>query len=163
MDVDSQVQMELSGESFQKLCWICIRDYKMLFVRKFGGDMFFDPGCRRVLLTPEEVGGLSEYDKREKQRLKDEQVLVEKIREELEIEPGPLFNMNSFSFSAQAYGKPEGVMVSAYCLMGEFKGVLRPTKFIEEIAWFSSADRKKTTDLGNALLQKLRNEGLVYR
>lgn len=136
--------LDARSESFVKLSWVHIKNKRMLFVRSPEGDVFFDPGCRRI------------------EGISDEKVLREKMLDELHVELLlPLMKINNFGFSVPAYGKPEGTMAEAVVYMGSCLGMPQTTSYIAEVAWFSSSDMDKTSDLGKALLQQLSSEGLI--
>ncbi len=137
-------------EDFARLSWICIRNNKVFFVRKQGGDVFFDPGCRRVSGQDDKV------------------TLAKKIKEDLNVELVAPFELLA-SFCAPAYGKPDDVMVEMRCFLADYKGTLTPAPHIERIAWFTGSiavdevgNPQITSDAGKHILQWLSKNGHIY-
>lgn len=102
-----------------KLAWIYIKDRKILSTRSKGKDAWYIPGGKR---EPKES---------------DQQALIREIKEELSVDliPETLSYINTFK--AQAHGKPEGVSVQMTCYSGEYKGKLKSSSEIEEMAWLT--------------------------
>ena len=143
-------------ETIERVSWLLIRDYRVLFVRTYTGDVFFDPGCRRL-----ETTGNHELD-----RARDIESLTVKMRHDLGIELVADTFEKMFSFSAPAYGKEEHeVMVRIRCYTCDFLGHIQelcPSKHIKEVAWFINGDSRPTSDAGRAILLQLASEGLIY-
>ena len=103
-----------------KIAWIQIKDRKVLGVRSKGKDTFYTPGGKRE-------GNET-----------NEQALARELKEEITIDLIPNTLTYLETFTAQAHGKPEGVMVEIKCYSGEYTGELKPQSEIEEIGWLSS-------------------------
>lgn len=143
--MDAVAGTEAAEEVIERLSWLCIINNQVLYGRAPGGDVFFDPGCRRV------------------EGKSDEQALFEKIKLDFEIElSAPIQLMTSFA--APAWGKPDGVMVEMRCFAAQYPLPLklRPTPHIAEFGWFTSGDQRPTSEAGRAILQFLNAEGLIW-
>lgn len=103
-----------------KLAWIYIKDRKMLSTRSKGKDAWYIPGGKR------EVGE------------SDKEALIREVKEELTVDLIPETIQYLETFSAQAHGKPEGVMVQMTCYLSNFEGKLIPSAEIAEVAWHDS-------------------------
>ncbi len=103
-----------------KLAWIYIKDRKILSTRSKGKDAWYIPGGKR------------------EQGESDQEALVREIKEELTVDLLPETLSYLGTFKAQAHGKPEGVFVQMTCYTGNYKGELKPSSEIEEMAWLTS-------------------------
>jgi 8-oxo-dGTP diphosphatase len=127
----------------ERLSWIFIRNRRVLFVRKKGGDVFFDPGCRRE----------GNQD--------DALTLSKKIKEDFDIDLAlPLELMTSFA--APAYGKQGEAMVEIRCYLANYSGVFTIADHIAETDWFIGSDMHRTSDAGKHILEWLSQHGLIY-
>lgn len=143
--INSVARAREPEETIVRLSWILIRQRKVLFVRSPEGEVFFDPGGRKV----EGTNNL--------------QVLAAKIHHDLGLELDTDSAIEtSFTFAAPAYGKDDEVMVEMHCYMTDYAGELNPVPaFIAEMGWFTSNDMRKTSPAGRAILQYLEKEGLI--
>lgn len=126
-----------------KLAWVLIKGGKTLYVRSKGKDLFFNPGGKR---NGNET---------------DEQALIREIKEELSVDLIPETIKYIETFSAQAAGKPEGVLVEIKCYAADYHGTLAPASEIEELAWFTSADMNRTSVTGQLILKYLRENNSI--
>lgn len=129
--------------NIDKLAWIHIKDRKTLFVRSKGKDIFYIPGGKR------ETGE------------SDQQALIREIKEELDADVIPESLKYLHTFSAQAHGKPEGVMVELKCFFANYTGALAASAEIEELAWLESSDMNKTPPAGQLILAWLKDKDLI--
>jgi len=131
------------AEIIDKVAWLCIKDRKVLGVRSKGRDTFYTPGGKRE-------GSET-----------DEQALVRELKEEISIDliPGTLKYLNTFT--AQAHGKPEGVLVEIKCYSAEYSGELRPQSEIEEIGWLGSDYFPKAGKPFQLILTWLKEKDLI--
>lgn len=130
-------------QTIDKLSWVYIKDRKALFVRSKGKDAFYNPG-----------------GKREKGET-DEQALIREVKEELAVDLVPTSLKYLHTLTAQAHGKPKGVMVEVKYYSAEFKGTLQPSAEIEEIGWLTNKDGNKTSATGQLSLEWLKKQGLI--
>jgi 8-oxo-dGTP pyrophosphatase MutT (NUDIX family) len=130
-------------ETIDKLSWVYIQNRKVLFVRSRGKDLFYHPG-----------------GKREKGET-DEQTLIREVNEELSVDLIPETIQYLETFTAQADGKPNGVMVKVTYYAADFRGRLQPSAEIEEMAWFTSQDMNKTSATGKLFLAWLKERILI--
>lgn len=111
--------------NIDKLAWLRIENRKLLCARSKGKDTFYSPGGKREL-------GES-----------DQEALIREIQEEVTVALIPASIQFANQFSAQADGKPAGVMVVMTCYFADYTGILTPAAEIEELAWFSTAERNR--------------------
>ena len=100
-----------------KLALLYIQDEKLLVARSIGKDIFYIPGGKK---DPGET---------------DQQALIREIKEELSVDLIPDTIRHAVTLSAQAHGKPEGVMVKTTCYYADFSGQPIASSEIEELAW----------------------------
>ena len=112
-----------------KLAWIYIKDRKVLFVRSHNSDVPYCPGGKR--------------DEGES----DTQALVREIKEELNVDLIESSIQYFETFTAQAHGKPEGVMVQITSYTADFKGTLEASSEIAEMQWVDSKDLHSSSPL----------------
>lgn len=129
--------------AIDKLAWIEIQNRKVLFVRSAGKDLFYTPAGKR------------EGDE------SDVQALARELREELGVELQQDTAEFLRAFSAQAHGKPDGVLVEMKCYGGTAMGDLMPSGEIDEMVWLTSSDKEKTTVNGAMVLDWLRADGRI--
>lgn len=126
-----------------KLGYILIKDRKVLAVRSRGSTAWLTPGGKRD-------AGES-----------DMQALVREVKEELSIDLIPDTIKYIESFTAQAYGKAEGILVRIKCYSGDFRGEISPSSEIEETGWLLSKDGDKTSVTGRMILEYLKDKDLI--
>jgi 8-oxo-dGTP pyrophosphatase MutT (NUDIX family) len=129
--------------AIDKLAWIEIQERRVLFVRSAGKDLFYTPGGKR------------EGDETDVQALARE--LEEELGVKLQQDTARFLRM----FSAQAHGKPEGVMVEMKCYEGTTTGALTVGAEIAEMVWLMSSDKEKTTVTGAMVLDWLKAADLI--
>ncbi|WP_254448461.1 NUDIX hydrolase [Spirosoma rhododendri] len=118
-------------KQIDKLAWIELKDKTVLLTKSYGKDVFYIPGGKR------DAGET------------DEQVLLREIREELTVSIDERTLQYIGIFEAQAHGQPKGVTVKMTCYSGEYHGQLKASSEIEEIAWFTYADKTKSRESTN--------------
>lgn len=129
--------------TIDKLSWILIKDKKVLFVRSRGVHAFYTPGGKRA-------EGESDVD-----------ALKREIKEELTVDLVPETLRYMHTFTAQAHGKPDGVLVEIKCYSGEYEGELKPSAEIEEIDWFGTKDKNRTSATGILILEWLKSQDFI--
>lgn len=126
-----------------KLAWIEIRNKKILVARSKGKEAFYIPGGKR------EEGE------------SDGEALIREIEEELSV----TLKNDSLSyygtFSAQAHGHSEGVLVKMTCYEGAYEGKLMAAAEIDEMAWLPFEEMDKTSHVDKVIFKDLRSKGLL--
>ena len=129
--------------TIDKLAWIEIKNMKILVARSKGKEAFYIPGGKR------EMGET------------DSEALIREIQEELSV----TLNEQSLSyygtFSAQAHGHAEGVIVQMTCYTGSYNGELKAAAEIEEVAWLPFEEMDKTSHVDKIIFKDLRSKGLL--
>jgi 8-oxo-dGTP pyrophosphatase MutT (NUDIX family) len=113
----------MENQTIDKLAWMHFENKKQLVVRTKGKDKFYNPGGKRI---PGET---------------DIQALVREIKQELDIDIIPETAKLFGTYTAQADGKPVGVMVKITAYTADYKGIPKPSSEIEEIAFIDSSDK----------------------
>lgn len=126
-----------------KVAWLLIRDRRVLGARSHGKDAFFFPGGKR---DPGES---------------DAECLARELHEEVSVALRPDTITLLGKYHAQAHGKPEGVMVYMTCYAGEFDGELAPAAEIAELAWLTSADKERTSEVAKLIFDDLVRRDLI--
>ena len=130
-------------ETIDKVALAPIIDRKVLFVRSRGQDLFYTLGGKRE-------GKESDF---------------EAARREVGQEVGVEIDAKTFkyfaTFTSQAHGKPDGVMVRLTCYLVSLIGTPQPASEIEELAWFTSRDEARTTETGRSVLAWLKENDLI--
>jgi 8-oxo-dGTP diphosphatase len=122
-----------------KLAYIKIVDRKILITRSRGiADVYYIPG-----------------GKREKDE-SDLQALTREVKEELDVHLLPETVQFVGTFEAQAHGKAEGVKVRMTCYTADYDGEIKPTSEIEEVAWFTYADKERTAPVDKIIFDWLK-------
>jgi len=133
----------VKGNLIDKLAWIEIQDGKVLVARSKGKDAFYIPGGKRE-------NGES-----------DAEALIREIQEELTV----TVQENSLNyygtFSEQAHGKPEGVIVQMTCYQGAYVGRIQPDSEIEEIDWLNYHQNDMVAPVDKIIFLDLFEKGLL--
>lgn len=141
MRVTEQVNKEID-----KLAWLYIVGRRVLFARSIGRAVAYLPGGKR---EPGES---------------DEAALTREICEELSITLAPASLRLVGVFRAQADGRDEGTMVVLRCYEAAFEAgakSIKPAAEIEEIMWYSAADRNRCSAAGKLVLDWLKDRGRI--
>lgn len=131
------------SKTIDKLAWIEIKEGKILVARSKGKEAFYIPGGKR------EAGE------------SDAQALIREIREELCVDLKESSLEYYGTFSAQAHGHQEGIIVQMTCYTGEFLGQLQPAAEIEEMDWLVFEEMEKTSHVDKIIFKDLRTKGLL--
>jgi len=91
----------------------------------------------------------------------DWQALSREVREELSVELVPETLEKVGVYTAQAHGKPEGVLVRMTCYRARHEGVIRPAAEIEAVSWLTSKDRESLSPVAQIVLDRLRDDGWI--
>ncbi|WP_433590203.1 NUDIX hydrolase [Nocardia sp. CA-145437] len=121
------------------VAWVRIEGGRILCARPSGKDVFYIPGGKR------------EGDET------DLQTLVREIREELTVEIAPETVAHVGTYEALI---PDAVVRMA-CYTAEYSGDIAVSSEIQEIAWFSYADRPHVPPVDQLLFDDLHADGLL--
>ncbi|WP_329313002.1 NUDIX hydrolase [Streptomyces sp. NBC_01262] len=123
------------------VAWVRIEGGQILCARPRGKEVFYIPGGKRE-------GAESDLE-----------TLVREIKEELTV----LLDLSTVAhvgtYEAGAAGLPEGTVVRMSCYTGEYRGTLAPSSEIDEMAWFSYADRELVPPVDQLLFDDLKAAG----
>jgi len=123
------------------VAWVRIENGRILCARSRGKDVYYIPGGKR---EPEES---------------DLQTLLREVEEELTVAVLPATVSHVGTYEAQAHGHPDGVVVRMSCYAGDYQGSITVSNEIEEIAWFSYADRDRVAPVDQLLFDDLKTSG----
>ncbi|MFD1177927.1 NUDIX domain-containing protein [Paenibacillus puldeungensis] len=126
-----------------KIAWIHVVNHQVLVARSKGKDNYYFPGGKR------EAGET------------DAETLVREAEEEVSVRIKPETMVHFGTFSAQADGKPEGILVQMTCYLADYEGELAPASEIAELAWFSYKDCQRTSVVSRIIFDRLREHGLL--
>jgi 8-oxo-dGTP diphosphatase len=123
------------------VAWVCVRKGRILCARPRGKDVFYIPGGKR---EPGES---------------DLAALVREITEELTVALAPATVRHVGTYQAYQPASPaDGAVVRMSCYTGDYRGTLAPSSEIEELAWFSYADRPHVPPVDQMLFDDLKAE-----
>ena len=124
------------------VAWVRVEHGRILCARPRGKDVFYIPGGKRE-------DGES-----------DLQVLLREIAEELTVMllPGTVRHAGTYE-AAEPGGLPGEVIVRMSCYTGDYAGTLAASSEIDEIAWFSYADRPRVPPVDQLLFDDLNAAG----
>ncbi|MFG2428449.1 NUDIX domain-containing protein [Streptomyces sp. NPDC048590] len=123
------------------VAWVRVVDGRILCARPRGKDVFYIPGGKREGAE------------------KDVETLVREIEEELTVALDPGTARHVGTYEAGGPGLPEGAVVRMACYTASYEGELAPSSEIEEISWFSYADRDRVPPVDQLLFDDLRDAG----
>lgn len=126
-----------------KLAWIEIKEGKVLVARSKGKDKFYIPGGKRE-------NGES-----------DELAVIREIKEELTVDLLPDSLKYFDTFSAQAHGRPAGVLVQMTCYFGDYTGTIMPDSEIEEVKWLNYHEKDQVAPVDKIIFKDLKEKGLM--
>ncbi|WP_439383703.1 NUDIX hydrolase [Amycolatopsis lexingtonensis] len=124
-----------------KVAWLHVVDGRVLAARSRDKDKFYLPGGKR---EPGES---------------DAETLVREIREELDVEITPSTIAPAGTFEGQAHGKAAGTLVRTTAYTADYRGTLKASSEIEEIAWLTHADRPRVSLVAQLIFDHLHSTG----
>lgn len=130
-------------KEIDKIALLYMKDGKILSTLSKGKDTYYLPGGKR------ETGET------------DEETLVRECREELSIDINKDTIKYYGTFSAQAHGKAEGVLVKMTCYMADFDGELKANSEIQEIRWLKYSDLDKISPVDKLIFEKKKKNGYL--
>jgi 8-oxo-dGTP pyrophosphatase MutT (NUDIX family) len=123
------------------VAWVRIEGGRILCARPRGKDVFYIPGGKRE-------GAESDLE-----------TLVREIEEELTVLLDPATVAHAGTYEAPVPGLPHGTTVRMACYTADYHGELRPSSEIDEVAWFSYADRGLVPPVDQLLFDDLKAAG----
>lgn len=91
----------------------------------------------------------------------DQQALRREVKEELGVEIVPKTLKYHGTFQAQAHGKPEGAIVQMTCYTADFKGEPTPGSEIQDLAYYTHAQRNIVGPVDQLIFDDLKNKNLI--
>lgn len=128
----------MDGQLIDTVAWVRIEGGRILCARPRGKDVFYIPGGKREGVET------------------DLQTLVREIEEELTVAlvPETVAHVGTY----EAVHAPE-VVVRMSCYTADYQGTLAASSEIEEMAWFSYADRGLVPPVDQLLFDDLVDAG----
>lgn len=126
-----------------KLAFIYIKDRQILMTLSKGKDTYYIPGGKRE-------NGES-----------DEQALIREVKEELTVDIISETIKHYGTFEAQAHGKPAGTIVRMTCYEAAFEGKLQPSTEIQDIAYYTYAQRDIVGPVDQIIFDDLKEKNLI--
>lgn len=126
-----------------KLDYIHIIDGEILMTLSKGKQTYYIPGGKR--------------EKGES----DAQALIREVKEELNVDLKPETIKLYGVFEAQAHDKPEGIMIRMTCYTADYDGVLTPSSEIQDIAYYTYAQREIVGPVDQIIFDDLKNKSIL--
>ena len=126
-----------------KLAFLHFVDKQLLMTLSRGKDTYYIPGGKR------EEGE------------SDVEALIREVREELTVSLDPQSIKHYGTFTAQAHGKPVGVLVRMTCYTASFSGDLQPSAEIQDLAYYTYAQRDIVGPVDQLIFDDLHEKGLL--
>lgn len=126
-----------------KLAFLYFVDKQLLMTLSRGKDTYYIPGGKR------EEGE------------SDVEALVREVREELTVDLDPQSIKHYGTFTAQAHGKPVGVLVRMTCYTASFSGDLQPSSEIQDLAYYTYAQRDIVGPVDQLIFDDLHEKSLL--
>ena len=127
------------------VAWVRLENGRILCARPRGKGVFYIPGGKRE-------GAES-----------DLQTLLREITEELTVTLLPETVTHVGTYEAdQPHGHPGGAVVRMSCYTGDYSGTLTASSEIDELAWFSYADRPRVPHVDQMLFDDLKATGALH-
>ncbi|MFJ2018338.1 NUDIX hydrolase [Streptomyces nodosus] len=123
------------------VAWVRVENGRILCARPRGKDVFYIPGGKRE-------GAESDLE-----------TLLREIKEELTVVLDPDSALHVGTYEAGAPDLPGGTMVRMSCYTADYQGSLAVSSEIEEMAWFSYADRPLVPPVDQLLFDDLKAAG----
>jgi len=133
----------LPSTFIDKLAFIFIKDRQVLMTLSKGKDTYYIPGGK--------------WEGAES----DQEALIREVNEELTVEIIPKTIKQYGTFEAQAHGKPEGTIVRMTCYEADFKGKLQPSSEIQDIAYYTYAQREMVWPVDQIIFDNLKEKNLI--
>ncbi|WP_327139498.1 NUDIX hydrolase [Nocardia sp. NBC_01327] len=131
--------MQTEQRLIDTVAWVRIESGRILCARPRGKDIFYIPGGKREGAET------------------DLQTLVREIHEELTVALAPESVAHVGTYEAAI----PGAVVRMACYTADYVGTLSVSSEIEEMAWFTYADRPHVPPVDQLLFDDLRADGLL--
>ncbi len=126
-----------------KLAFIYIKDRQILMTLSKGKDTYYIPGGKRE-------GNETDLE-----------ALSREVMEELSVVILPDSIRHYGTFEAQAHGKAEGTIVRMTCYEAAIAGTLRPSSEIQDIAYYTYAQRDTVGPVDQIIFDDLQSKNLI--
>ncbi|MCX6785305.1 MAG: NUDIX domain-containing protein [Candidatus Komeilibacteria bacterium] len=126
-----------------KLAYICLKHQEILVALNKGNDTYYIPG-----------------GKRESQET-NEQALIREVKEELNVNLIPETIKYYGTFEAQAHNKPIGTIIRMTCFTADFIGEVKPSNEIQDIAYYTYAQRDIIGPVDQIIFDDLKIKKLI--
>jgi 8-oxo-dGTP pyrophosphatase MutT (NUDIX family) len=126
-----------------KLAYIYIKDKQILMTLSKGKDTYYIPGGKRD-------DGESDFE-----------ALSREVEEELTVSIVADTIKRYGTFEAQAHGKPAGTIVRMTCYEADYEGELQPSSEIQDIAYYTYAQRDMVGPVDQLIFDDLKEKGLI--
>lgn len=126
-----------------KLAFIYIKDKQILMTLSKGKDTYYIPGGKRE-------GSETDLE-----------AFTREVFEELTVEIILSTIKHYGTFEAQAHAKPEGTIVRMTCYTADFKGELKPSSEIQDIAFYTYAQRDIIGPVDQIIFDDLKDRNLI--
>lgn len=126
-----------------KLAFIYIKNRQILMTLSKGKDTYYIPGGKRE-------GGETDLE-----------ALIREVKEELTVDIVSKSVKHYGTFEAQAHGKPEGAIVRMTCYEASFEGELQPSSEIQDIAYYTYAQRDIVGPVDQIIFDDLKKKNLI--
>ncbi|MEV6248140.1 NUDIX domain-containing protein [Streptomyces sp. NPDC051742] len=123
------------------VAWVRVENGRILCARPRGKDVFYIPGGKREGAET------------------DLETLLREIKEELTVLLDPDSALHVGTYEAEVPDLPGGAVVRMSCYTAEYHGTLAVSAEIEEMAWFSYADRPSVPPVDQLLFDDLKAAG----
>ncbi|MFR9795379.1 NUDIX hydrolase [Streptomyces sp. MS06] len=123
------------------VAWVRVENGRILCARPRGKGVFYIPGGKRE-------GAESDLE-----------TLLREVEEELTVLLDPDSALHVGTYEAEAPDLPGGAVVRMSCYTADYRGSLAVSSEIEEMAWFSYADRPLVPPVDRLLFDDLRAGG----
>ncbi|WP_406383687.1 NUDIX domain-containing protein [Streptomyces sp. NBC_01618] len=123
------------------VAWVRVEGGRILCARPRGKDVFYIPGGKRE-------GAESDLE-----------TLLREIKEELTVLLAPHTAVHVGTYESGAPDLPSGAVVRMSCYTADYEGTLAVSSEIEEMAWFSYADRPLVPPVDQLLFDDLKAAG----
>lgn len=135
MGTNTQQLKVAPGGIVRKVALVLIRDRALVFARSKSQTVLFY-----------NLGGKVEQGE------SSEEALTRECEEEGDITLVPGTIKHVHTFEGPCHGYVEGTKLLMECYEAEYLGMLEASGEVAEIAWFTTADKQRTTPLGQEML-----------